>query len=135
VRLLNSEQLKTFKKVKEIHASYSALSISGLLLFQFLLSYRQTVRTSLERMPIAESLRKINDPNTQTHIRKPVKKGEARVQAGFLKQTKLLQVMGIDLCERTVSVQAENVKKLVRMHFTCLYNARETIPLGSDSKY
>jgi hypothetical protein len=81
VKLLNSEQLKSFKKVKEIHASYSALSISGFLLLQFLLSYRQTdrqtdrqtVRTSLERMPIAESLRKINDPNTQTHIRKPVK--------------------------------------------------------------
>lgn len=128
MKILNSEQLKTFKKVKEIHASYSALSISGLFLFQFLLSYRQTVRTSLERMPIAESLRKINDPNTQTHIRKPAKKREARVQTGFLKQTKLLQVMGIDLCERTVSVQVENAKKLLRIHFTCLYQRERNNP-------
>jgi hypothetical protein len=39
----------------------------------------------------------------------------------------------LDFCERTVLDQAENVKKLVRIHFTCLYKARETILLGSDS--
>jgi len=47
-----------------------------------------------------------------------VEAGEARVQTGFLKQTKLLQLMWMDFCERAVLVQAENVEQLVRIHLT-----------------
>lgn len=47
---------------------------------------------------------------------------------GFPGANKTLQVMAIDFCERTVLVQVENVKELVRIHLNCLYMAGETIP-------